>query len=196
MKKALLFLAVLFGCWMCARPAPAGHWQGRPGIEPVQTAQALPAAWTRDGYTFQPLARFAVKAVVLARERYRNDPGAKLAPVDLALGWGPMSEAAVINGLRITQDHRWYNYSWSGSPPIAPDVIARSSANMHMIPAAPAVRDALLRVKRHELVELSGYLVEIRREDGWHWRSSTTRDDTGGGACEVVWVDGVLRRPL
>ena len=196
MKKWLLFASVLFGVWMCARPAPEGHWSGRPGTEPVQTSGQLPAAWVRDGFTYQPLARFAVKAVVLARERYRNDPCAKLAPVDLALGWGAMSEAAVINALHISQDHRWYEYSWPGEPPIALSEIARSSANMHMIPAEPAVRARLLEVKRHELVEFSGYLVEIRRADGWHWRSSTSREDTGGGACEVVWVEAVAHRPL
>jgi hypothetical protein len=196
MKRFLLLAAVVFGVWMCARPAPAGYWSGRPGTEPLQTTGSFPAAWTREGFTYQPLARFAVKAVVLSRERYRNDPGAKLAPVDLALGWGAMSDAAVINALHISQDHRWYNYSWTGNPPIDPSEIGRSSANMHMIPASPAVRAALLEVKRHELVELSGYLVEIRRADGWHWRSSTSREDTGGGACEVVWVEALTHRPL
>jgi hypothetical protein len=196
MKKILLFATLLFGVWMCARPAPAGHWSGRPGIEPVQTSDVLPAAWTRDGLTYLPLARFAVKAVVLSRDRYYFDDGAKLAPVDLALGWGPMSVAGVVNDLRISQDHRWYNYSWSGEAPLDPSEIARCSANMHMIPATPAVRARLLKVARHELVEFSGYLVEIRRADGWHWRSSTSREDTGGGACEVVWVEAVAHRPL
>ncbi len=26
------------------------------------------------------------------------------------------------------------------------------------------------------------------RPCGWHWRSSLTRDDTGPGACELVYV--------
>ena len=196
MKKFLVLAGLLLVVWMCARPAPAGRWSGRPGTVPVQTSTGLPAAWTREGLTYVPLARFAVKAVVLARERYFNDKEAKLAPVDLALGWGPMSEARVINALQISQDHRWYQYSWPDMPPIDAGEIARCSANMHMIPADGAVRAELLKVKRHELVELSGYLVEIRSPDGWHWRSSTTREDTGGGACEVVWVTHLERQRL
>ena len=45
-------------------------------------------------------------------------------------------------------------------------------------------------------VLLRDYLVEIRSADGRHWRSSTTREDTGGGACEVVWVTQLERQRL
>jgi hypothetical protein len=55
------------------------------------------------------------------------------------------------------------------------------------------VRRELDRVRRHDLIELSGYLVEVRHGDGWTWRSSLSRDDAGAGACEVVWVESVNR---
>jgi hypothetical protein len=196
MKRLLALALLLFGVWMCARPEPAARWSACPPTVVAQASDDLPAAWTSDGHVFTPLARIAAKAVVLSRERYFYDREAKLAPVDLALGWGPMSEAATINALRISQDHRWYQYRWSGSPPLDPGMIIRSSANMHLIPADSQVRSALLKVRRHELVEFSGYLVEIRDEDGWRWRSSTSREDTAGGACEVVWVERISSRKL
>jgi hypothetical protein len=31
--------------------------------------------------------------------------------------------------------------------------------------------------------------VEVSKADGWHWRSSTTREDSGMHACEVVWLE-------
>jgi hypothetical protein len=31
--------------------------------------------------------------------------------------------------------------------------------------------------------------VRVEAADGWSWTSSLTRDDTGPGACEVMWVD-------
>jgi len=151
MKKFLVLAGVLFAVWMCARPAPAGRWSGRPGTVTVQTSTGISASRTREGLTYVPLARFAVQAVVLARERYFNDKVAKLAPVDLALGWGPMSEARVINSLQIYQDHRWYQYSWPDMPPIDAGEIARCSANMHMIPADGAVRAEVLKLKRTSL---------------------------------------------
>jgi hypothetical protein len=195
-KKGLI-LAVLLGLvwWRWFAPAPKAAWPGRPAAAVPQQAEAgLPSPWTRDELVFTPLARFAATAIVLSRERYRYDPEAKLAPVDLALGWGRMSEAGVINELRVSQNHRWYEYTWHDVPPIPAEEIARSSANMHLLPADDSVRAAVLAVQRHELVEFSGYLVEMRRADGWTWRSSLSREDTGARACEVVWVERLTHR--
>ena len=38
---------------------------------------------------------------------------------------------------------------------------------------------------------LRGYLVQAQAPDGWHWRSSLTREDTGGGACELIFVQAL-----
>lgn len=58
------------------------------------------------------------------------------------------------------------------------------------------MKKQLLAVRRHDLVTLEGYLVEVAGPEGYHWRSSLTRDDTGGHACEVMWVTSVKRRKL
>jgi hypothetical protein len=43
------------------------------------------------------------------------------------------------------------------------------------------------------VVQLEGFLIEARRNDGWYWRSSLTRKDSGAGACELVYVTSVIR---
>ena len=128
---------------------------------------------------------------MLAREDYRFDAESRLSPTDLALGWGRMSDSAVIGQLEIGQSARFYHYRWRGQPPIPPAEIVRSSANMHMIPANAAVARDLDRVRVGQVVSLRGRLVEAQRSDGWHWRSSLTREDSGGGACELVLVDAI-----
>ena len=42
-----------------------------------------------------------------------------------------------------------------------------------------------------QVVALEGYLVKVISKDGWRWQSSLTRNDTGNGACEVIWVEEV-----
>ena len=70
--------------------------------------------------------------------------------------------------------------------------IAVQSANMHMIPADPAVAARLARVREGELVRLSGYLVDVLEPStGWTWRSSRSRDDTGAGSCELVLLEAL-----
>lgn len=144
--------------------------------------------------TAKPLAGFSVAARVLSRREYGSDREADFAPLDLALGWGRMREDAVLSQLDISQGGRWYRYRWSAQPPLPPDEIARSSANMHMIPASPSVAAALADVEEGDAVRIDGWLVQVNASDGWRWRSSLTREDTGGGACEVVYVCAVTRR--
>jgi hypothetical protein len=43
-------------------------------------------------------------------------------------------------------------------------------------------------VQRGDLIDLRGTLVEIHQPNGGIWRSSLTREDSGNGACELVWV--------
>lgn len=196
MKKLLVLLAVTCGVWFLLHESPA-KWRGTPAArDPVQTSTALPGPFNSGDLKITPLAHYSLTAVVLSRSRYRYDSSAKIAPVDLALGWGPMSIAGVINELSISQSGRWYEYTWRNDPPLDPTEIARHSANTHCLPATDEIRRQLLAVKRHDLVTLSGYLVEVNRADGYRWRSSLSRDDTGGGACEVVWITALEHHAL
>jgi hypothetical protein len=194
-KKLLVFALIAAAGWFYFHEAPAS-WRGMPAAkDPEQTVAGLPPAFDHGDYRITPLACYRVTAVVLSRERYRNDPAAPLAPVDLALGWGPMSVAGVINDLKISQSARWYEYTYPGDPPLDPGLIASHSANTHCLPATPEVRRLLLDVKRHDLVSMEGCLVEVAGPDGYHWRSSLSRDDTGGGACEVFWITALSVLP-
>ena len=139
-----------------------------------------------------PLAGFSIEARVLGREDYRLGREAEFSPTDLALGWARMTEDAVLSRLEINQSSRWYRYGWKDAPPIPVDEIVRSSANMHMIPADDAVAAALRRIDRGDRVRIDGWLVQVE-SDNWRWRSSLTREDSGGGACELVYVCSITR---
>jgi hypothetical protein len=188
---ALLLLGTVLGWNRYAGNRPIPH---PPGVlvpdPPVQRplSREEVRVWERDGYRFIPVARFELRARVLAKRVYR-DRGAAVAPLDLALGWGPMSDTAVLRHLRIRQDFRFYFYSWSGKPPIPPGEMAVNSANMHMVPANDALKKALLRLRPGHLVAIRGFLVNVTGPEGFYWRTSTTRSDTGSGACEIVWVE-------
>ncbi|MGZ8252192.1 MAG: hypothetical protein ACXW1P_07095, partial [Methylophilaceae bacterium] len=78
--------------------------------------------------------------------------------------------------------------------PIPREEIETHSANMHMIPANSLVEKTLKSVRVGQVVSVSGYLVEAKAPDGWHWKSSLTRNDTGNGACELVLVKAISVR--
>jgi len=188
----LLLVLVVGWWWLGNRPIPRPDGVLVPG-EPVQEAVLNGPHFQIGDYDLQALAHFELDARVLSAERYRTGRESELSPLDLALGWGPMSSNAAIDALSIWQSGRFYQYSWSSSQdlPLKPGDIISHSANMHMIPLDSVTRETLLEARRGNLVHLTGWLVEAKARDGWRWRSSLSRGDTGGGACEVVLVEAL-----
>ena len=186
--KVLIFVA-LFG-WGAYQ-----HFEGRavrhgPGVlveaSPVQRPVEQGAV-SLNGYTIKPLQSFEISARVLSVEHYSIGREADLSPVDLALGWGRMSDTQVLKSIDITQGNRFY-YWRVRDYPVPREEIENSSANMHMVPANADIRSTLMSVRKGQIVKIQGWLIEARAQDGWHWRSSLTRDDYGPGACELVYV--------
>lgn len=158
---------------------------------PLQRDLNAGPVFRMNGYTLTALAEISLGArVILARE-YGNDRESSLAPVDLALAWGPMADPRVLGAISFSQSGRFYHWRYEGTPPIPHREIELNSANMHMIPSTKALAAQLRAVKPGNLVRVRGYLVQAHAPDGWHWRSSLTRADTGGGACELVFVQAL-----
>lgn len=191
----LLALAAWAGwSWLGSRPVARAAGVIAPD-DPVQVELDAPQSpITLEDATLHPLARFSLTARVLSREDYRFDAESDLSPTDLALGWGRMSDSAVLRDIDVMQSGRFY-YWQVRSLPIPRREIETHSANMHMIPANAVIAHALKRVRAGDVVTLEGMLVEADKPDGWRWRSSMTRTDTGAGACEVVYVQDLLIGP-
>ncbi len=151
--------------------------------------------WLHDDYLITPLAEYELEARVLSTKRYKFSRGASLSPVDAALGWGPMSDTAVLDELKVSQRNRWYFVNWSANPPLSSSVIMQHSANTHLVPSSPSIAKQIKRLQEHDLVYLKGYLVDISATDGFRWQSSTSRLDTGDGACELFWVEAITLNP-
>lgn len=188
--KYVLALACAWGAWSWHSTRPLSDIP--PGVvaptEPVQTNTNAPA-FQYQGFTITPSARFDMRARVLARKDYRLDAEADLSPTDLVFGWGQMSDSRIYQQLSISQSNRFYFWRYDDTPPIEPGQIIRSSANMHLIPANEAVKAALKKVRPGQVIQLSGQLINVSKPSGWQWSSSLTREDSGAGACEVIWVE-------
>lgn len=188
MQQLLLVLIAVVGLHL--------YWNGRavdpgPGQvaprDPIQVELRPRRKFVFKEHQMTALASFDVEARVLSKKNYSHDPSARLSPVDLALGWGPMSDGEVLDEIDISQSGRFYHWR-TNDPPIPITEIGIHSANMHLIPANAAVEEAIERVRRGHVVRFQGELIKVEHADGFRWKSSLTRRDAGGGACEVVFV--------
>ncbi len=194
MRKMLLLaasLVVAFGVLEHRQHDPVRPGPGVLAAEaPVQVNLRHGVQLHKGDITLATRAHFEITARVLSRKDYSWGEGADLVPVDLALGWGRMSDSTVLANIEISQSGRFYHWHVEEFP-IPRREIETSSANMHMIPADPGVKRQLKKVRAGQVIRLEGFLVDASRPGGWHWKTSMTRNDTGAGACELIYVESV-----
>ena len=194
-----LTLSLLAGVVLLVYFFPERRIPRPPGVlvpeEPRQTDLRDGVAWEHQGYRILPLATFSIRARVLFKERYWMGRESNLSPLDLTVGWGLMSDQAVLDQYRISRGYRrfWWQPRNGAAAAVKTDVITHS-ANIHIIPATDDLARSLEGLHPGNIVEMGGMLVEADGRDGWKWRSSLTRDDTGDGACELMWVEWMRAR--
>jgi len=186
--RLLVIVLIFVGLWQyfSTRTVMLG-----PGVmveqAPQQTPVPDPQTFRFEDYLITPLANFSLEAKVLSREDYLLDRESDLAPTDLALGWQQMSNEVVLANIDIRQSGRWYHWRVD-SFPISRQQIETQSANMHLVPGNEHLEAILDKVRPGQIIRLKGQLILAEADDGWRWQSSLTRDDTGGNACELIYL--------
>ena len=169
---------------------------------PIQTnikpGEVAPFAITAAGnrWTLTPQAHYQISARVLHRSRYWLDWQSKFSPLDLALGWGKLSDSEADKWIDWSQSGRWYYWRWGPGSPYQNTDIIHQSANVHIIPANTNIKHAVLQLKENDIVRLEGYLVNVNgliKGKPYWWHSSTTRYDTGDESCEILYVNRVIK---
>lgn len=186
----------LLAVWQFVASRPIHH---RPGeiaaADPLQSELEASQTLTRGDFQVIPQAQFSGEVRVLGRERYRLGPLADVSPLDIAVGWGPMSDSAVLADIDITQAGRFYFWHYDDEPPIARNDIETHSANWHLVPANDTVWRKLRGLRVGDVVKLDGMLVNLQNPEVGTMTTSLRRNDTGSGACEIIYVESASIRP-
>lgn len=126
---------------------------------------------------------------ILGSKIYHHDEQAKFSPIDYAVSWGLFAKPEIARHISVRQYDRFLNWKMDKLPVPAQEAVQMVS-NMHIIPANPQIAQQIKQVKRGDLVQLKGELVEIHDKD-LVWTSSLTPTDTGEGACELFRVHSI-----
>lgn len=138
----------------------------------------------------EKLASYKISAVVKGKKYYFFDPSSDVSPMDLVLVWGKLDSEEWDNYIRYSQSSRWYFYRYDCDSLIDGDYVRKNSANVHIIPKDSAVMKKLIQIHKEDYVTLKGYLVSVHFSEN-KWTSSLSRNDTGNGACEIMYVEDI-----
>lgn len=200
-----LFLLAL-GWWFDDRLPPPGQLRQELLAEPVQVPVDAPAFTTSAGgtdYLVRPRYSYDISGLVVSMHRadtwwdtvhLRADDFINV--VDLCVVWGKNATSGI-----------YYEMNFFNTD-VACDITPKSAdaqrvfkmaqlSNNHMVTEKPVLARMLGRIHVGDQVRLRGYLVDygvIRDGVPQGMRvSSSTRTDTGDGACEIIYVTSVER---
>jgi len=199
MMLASIILAIVAWLQRDALPLP-GELVPELREDPRQTAVKRPMFQTTVGgvtYSVSPLYEYDITGLVVSM----HDSAAwwdwihdawkdRLNVVDLCVVYGDNARTGAYEGLSYSSgefqcffstasDEKWKAFSVS------------DLSNNHLLTDRPDLARALRKVHVGDQVRVHGYLAEYSHNQGFAFfrGTSTTRLDTGNGACETIYVE-------
>lgn len=144
-------------------------------------------------YEFEPLYDYEAAALVFGVSHKLTSRFGAVFPADAGLLWGRNSSGGYFRGvkLKVLMDHYWV---WV---PAGRPFNLDEAANTHLASCDPAAFAAIKKIAPGDQVRVRGRLVDVRASERpgetdpskiLTWRTSVTREDTGEGSCEIVYV--------
>ncbi len=184
----------------CSKPVPTDvaseeiDTSSEPEQIPVQNKGQVIINLKNGKFSLKPVAEYSINAEVVSKKSYSYGWRAELAPIDLALVWGKLTEPESEKYVTFSQSDRWYYFEYKNDSPLNESYIVTHSSNNHIIPANENIQLAIKSIKKKDKVILRGFLVNAQGKydnmDFW-WNSSLTRNDTGDSSCEIFYVTKV-----
>lgn len=203
MQRKALFYATLVATLLggCGRTSDIPANLDVPAIadEPVQSSVDRDESGFRTfthpdvppSFQYNRVASYEATALVVVKKDNVSDPFGEPVPLDLVLAWGPFADTTLLEQFNIKLHKRYF--TWRTESPSFNDTsvyrLADNLANTHFIASSPEVFDEFRKIPEGTVVRFTGFLVNVKNtETGGVFKSSTTRRDSGWGACEVVEV--------
>lgn len=122
--------------------------------------------------------------------RHKQDPG---NVKDVCLVWGDNIVNGSYKKVSFSSGEFHCYWQWFGQNPSFSDQLV---SNNHLLPSNSEIYQKLKSVNIGDQVEIKGYLVNYQAYNSagvelFYRNTSTTRLDTGDGACEIIYVTGV-----
>ncbi|MEX1317679.1 MAG: hypothetical protein AB1Z22_11230 [Synechococcaceae cyanobacterium] len=147
-------------------------------------------------YTVQPQFSYALAGLVVSEHvteawwrpvTFHTRANDRLNVKDLCVIWG---ENAVSGSYRRARFHsgEFTCHVRFPSAPAARAFVPHALSNNHLLAVDPELRRQLRALRRGDQIALRGYLAGYGHGKGYWRGTSISRDDTGNGACETLFV--------
>ncbi len=202
-KYYRFFLGVILAFWFVSllyKPAiPEGGEIFRQIHQaPTQTdTQAAEFAYTRTGkdYWVEPVFDYKLYGLVVSKNHMKSllDPYQRQFDArikDFCVVWGKNATSGIMQKVKVRNSNFTCHY-FSDNDQVWSDFDHEALSNNHLLANNPLVIKTLQRVEVGDQIKLGGLLANYyqdRSKKDLIRATSTTRTDTGNGACETFFV--------
>ncbi|WP_263081174.1 hypothetical protein [Endozoicomonas sp. Mp262] len=201
MKKTLFFLvlAIYLVSWWKHNQLP-----DKPVVfpellqDPIQTRVDLPAFVTHVGnepYQVSPLYSYELWGMVVSyhhsmswKDRIHKDTKDFINLKDLCVIWGGVNTSPEIYNQFDFSSGQWTCYYQTGSSIAYQRFDPTRLSNNHILVDDPKISEAVLKADYGDIIHMKGYLASYQGRVAGLRGTSTTRTDTGNGACETIYL--------
>jgi hypothetical protein len=192
-------LLLLVGWWWSGLLPARADLAASVLTEPLQTATQVASFKTVVGdidYGIQPVFDYSIDGLVVSEhdsdgfaDYIHKDWHDKLNVVDFCVVWGVNASDAAYRKMDFSSG-QFVCYFRPQTIDVARPEYYRALSNNHLLTDDPKIARRLRDVHVGDQIHLRGQLVEYSHHFGFafHRGTSITRDDTGDGACETIFV--------
>ena len=166
------------------------------------SAKPFDFEYSDSSYTIEPLAEYDIYGLVVTHndpsgwgDIYHDDSSVDFR--DLCLMWGANLNSVIFDNFEFWSEP-WTCNARTYSEAAVQAFDQSALGNNHLLSADDAVRRTINSVRIGDQIHLTGLLINYYPPGMSEYgrRSSLTRDDTGNGACEVLYVKSaeILKR--
>lgn len=170
----------------------------------TETADKNPIQFTKNDFRYKltPLYDYEINTLIVHKmdytwfSIYKTD---SVFPMDLCTIWGRNVKDKTYQdkSLKFSQDIRYCFAQWQSNLNFNNNEVA----NNHLVTNDEALEKKLKKISVGDQVKIKGQLVNIEAtnlgEPGRYdpekinWETSTTREDTAAGACEIIYLKNI-----
>ena len=204
LKWAFLVCAALFlgALYKDGVPPEPGALRFEIAREPLQEPISSPHIKTRVGgvdYTIEPSHLYDIYGLVVSKHNAdtwwdwvhaaSND---HLNVTDLCVVWGSNATSGAYRDMAFSSGQWTCNFQTNSDAAFKAFDITKISNN-HLLTDKPSLAKKLRQVRVGDQIHITGQLAAYRHQSGMDFfrGTSTTRLDTGDGACETIFVSDV-----
>jgi hypothetical protein len=148
-------------------------------------------------YRIEPVADYDITGLIVSRhdsdtfwDSFHARANDHLNVADLCLVWGANASDGAYRHMAFWNGQWTCNFKYGYGVPVGPEH-TRALSNNHLLTDSEDIAERIRGLRVGDQVRLRGQLAVYKHQAGMDFvrGTSVSRDDTGNGACETLFVD-------